>query len=318
MPISTPDTTAARLIHGTNVDDAVAFYERVYDSGDIHIGEPADHGFRFRHRSVGNDDVTLSTSFVDARRWGTIEPGRDYILAWASDPGITLDTGSRSPVVMEPGVPLMYPAGRPFEFDALPSTQHLVRFDGRFLESLVAAQHGRIPGPLVFAPRPAPDATAGLRRAIADAAPELMSPATDPSRRGVLNLAIAEVVATAFAVEPEHGTAASAGPSSMRAAQEWMVANAREPLTVGRIAEAAGVEPRALQQSFSRHLGVTPLGFLREIRLHRAHAALLAADQDDTSVSAIASEWGFGHMGRFSSAYRRMFAEYPSETLRRR
>ncbi|MFP5456117.1 MAG: helix-turn-helix domain-containing protein, partial [Alphaproteobacteria bacterium] len=36
-----------------------------------------------------------------------------------------------------------------------------------------------------------------------------------------------------------------------------------------------------------------------------------------TTVSELALEWGFTHLGRFSAEYRRRFQELPSETLRR-
>ena len=58
--------------------------------------------------------------------------------------------------------------------------------------------------------------------------------------------------------------------------------------------------------------------YLREIRLKRAREALLAADPcSATSVTEIALDSGFVHLGRFSSEYRNRFGESPSQTLRR-
>ncbi len=72
---------------GTNVDEAVAFYEDVYASQDIHIGKPTADGFTWRYRAVGDDDeLTLGTSAVDANRWGTIGQHGTYILAWTTTP----------------------------------------------------------------------------------------------------------------------------------------------------------------------------------------------------------------------------------------
>jgi AraC family ethanolamine operon transcriptional activator len=38
----------------------------------------------------------------------------------------------------------------------------------------------------------------------------------------------------------------------------------------------------------------------------------------DTLVNDVANRWGFWHMGRFASDYRRQFGELPSETLKSR
>ncbi len=62
---------------GSSVEDAVALYERVYDSRDIHIGDVARDGFTFRFRAVGDHDVTMGSSVAPRARWGTISPGRD-------------------------------------------------------------------------------------------------------------------------------------------------------------------------------------------------------------------------------------------------
>ena len=59
------------------------------------------------------------------------------------------------------------------------------------------------------------------------------------------------------------------------------------------------------------------MALVRERRLERTHAQLLAADPAVSSVTEIALNNGFSHLSRFSAAYRRRFAEYPSETLRR-
>ena len=46
-------------------------------------------------------------------------------------------------------------------------------------------------------------------------------------------------------------------------------------------------------------------------------AASVVRAQPGESVTEIAMQWGFTHMGRFSIEYRRRFGESPSETLSR-
>ncbi|PZF64253.1 hypothetical protein DEJ33_12580 [Curtobacterium sp. MCPF17_047] len=317
------DSVEQPLVHvdrrGIAVDEAVAFYEGVYSSQDIHIGDAASEGFSWRYRAVGDDHVTVGTSSVAARRWGTIDPGDDYVLAWASAPGILLDTGSSDPVEMLPGVPVMYPAGRDFTFRAAPTVQHVIRFDRTFLQSVAAARQGDLPAPLQFARHPDPAALRQLRAVVSASAAALFDPTTGRDRRSALDTTVAEAVVGTFDARPVPPTGLlSAGPATMRLAQEWMVANARRPITITDVSVAAGVAVRSLQASFRRHTGASPMHFLRQVRLHRVRAELSAADPDTATVAQIAVGWGVGHLGRFSGAYAATFGEPPSATLRRR
>lgn len=315
-----PTTTSAPVAverRGTCLDDAVALYERVYDSRDINIGAPAERGFSFRFRAVGDHDVVVGTSDVAARRWGTIRPGRDYVVAWATSAGMTVDTGSRDPVPLVPGVPLPYPVGRDFTFDGEASGQHSIRFGGAFLEGIAAARRGDEPRRLTLRRDLDPDALALLRRRIGEAAPRLLDRSTPREARSRWNQSIADAVVSAFDVTPSSAPGAAVGRSTIRFAKEWMVANARRSVTITEVAEAAGVSARGLQAAFQRHVGIRPMQFLREARLTGVRADLLAADPDGTTVAEVALAWGFNHLGRFSGYYAAVYGESPSRTLRR-
>ncbi len=75
---------------------------------------------------------------------------------------------------------------------------------------------------------------------------------------------------------------------------------ARDDIGVADIAAAAFVTVRAVQLAFRRYLGTTPLGYLRRVRLERAHHQLLSADPDRTTVTAVAADWHFANPSRFS------------------
>lgn len=93
--------------------------------------------------------------------------------------------------------------------------------------------------------------------------------------------------------------------------------NADGDIGLSEIAAAANLTPRAVQYMYRRHLGVTPMEYLRRVRLDRAHRDLQAANPAVDTVNSIAGRWGFAHAGRFSVAYRRVFGMSPSATLRR-
>jgi len=59
-------------------------------------------------------------------------------------------------------------------------------------------------------------------------------------------------------------------------------------------------------------------GFLREVRLRRAHQNLLESNPSTTSVASVAYKWGFTNLGRFAAAHTACYDEPPAATLRRR
>lgn len=91
------------------------------------------------------------------------------------------------------------------------------------------------------------------------------------------------------------------------------------PHTVTSLASVAGVSVRSLQAFFSEHLGITPMEYLRKVRLSRCRSAFQQAEPGDgQTVADIAFQHGFSHLPRFAAAYRKQYGESPSDTLRRR
>jgi transcriptional regulator GlxA family with amidase domain len=108
----------------------------------------------------------------------------------------------------------------------------------------------------------------------------------------------------------------AAQPQTLRRAIAFIHDNAHRDIALTDIAAAIGVTPRSVQYTFRRHLGTTPLEYLRRVRLHRAHRDLQLADPAVDTVMEIAGRWRFGHPGRFSMAYKEAFGTPPSQTLR--
>jgi transcriptional regulator GlxA family with amidase domain len=65
------------------------------------------------------------------------------------------------------------------------------------------------------------------------------------------------------------------------------------------------------------HLGMGPIRYLTLRRLHLVRRALVRADPSMARVTQIAMDHGFWELGRFSLAYRELFGETPSDSLRR-
>lgn len=98
---------------------------------------------------------------------------------------------------------------------------------------------------------------------------------------------------------------------------EWAADSPEQTLNLLELSRVAGVTLRQLQQTFKAYTGMSPSHWLRLRRLNSARRELLKRSPADTTVAEVAMNWSFWHLGRFSSSYRAMFKELPSETLKR-
>lgn len=160
-------------------------------------------------------------------------------------------------------------------------------------------------------------AQAGLRQCLTgvldtvEAAPALLqSPAVQASMLDTVMEQLGRVLAPA-------GSAGSVGTHGhwalTRRARELVHAQLDQPPTVLALCEQLGVSRRTLQNGFQTALGISPLAYLRAVRLNAARQALKTA----TSVTAAATDLGFWHFGHFAHDYQQMFGELPSEAFRR-
>lgn len=111
-------------------------------------------------------------------------------------------------------------------------------------------------------------------------------------------------------------TGPTARPRSIQRAINLIHDHCTEPLSTADIAEAVGLSARTLQEGFQTHVDMTPMAYLRRVRLHRIREQLRVSDPATTSVTRVALDWGMTHLGRFAEAYRVEFGEAPSQTLR--
>ncbi len=105
-------------------------------------------------------------------------------------------------------------------------------------------------------------------------------------------------------------------PGFVKRVGEFIDANADRPITIGDLSAHAGVSTRSLFAGFKKYRNTTPMAHLRFVRMQRAHRDMQTPLDKNTTVTEIALNWGFAHLGRFTAEYRRMFGESPSETLR--
>lgn len=108
----------------------------------------------------------------------------------------------------------------------------------------------------------------------------------------------------------------AASSRATRVAMAFMREHLAEPLSLTEVASAAATSPRALQAAFSKELGLSPMRWLREQRLHHARSLLLSPDSARLSIADVAYASGFLHLGDFSRRFRERYNVTPSEWRR--
>lgn len=105
-------------------------------------------------------------------------------------------------------------------------------------------------------------------------------------------------------------------PPHVARLRDFIMRHAREDLQAAALVLAGGPSPARQAADFRRHLGQTPLQFLRQHRLQQVRMAIVR-DAAVRQVSQIATDWGYTHLGRFARDYREAFGEAPSTTALR-
>lgn len=129
---------------------------------------------------------------------------------------------------------------------------------------------------------------------------------------------LAERVVTTFPTTTTPG-AAQLGrlmPVDLRRAIAYIEEHADADISVWDIARGIGLTPGGVVYLFRRHLGVTPMAYLRRVRLDRAHHELVATDRSRATVCRIAARWGFRSGASFATYYRSCYDQSPYATIR--
>ncbi|WP_299681031.1 AraC family transcriptional regulator [uncultured Roseobacter sp.] len=103
-------------------------------------------------------------------------------------------------------------------------------------------------------------------------------------------------------------------PKQIKRAIEFVQTEYHRDLRLDDIAVASGLHPRSLQSAFRSSFAVSPMDYLKTVRLNAARYRLCRR-RNRESVTDVAFGCGFSHLGRFSRDYRARFGHAPSETV---
>jgi transcriptional regulator GlxA family with amidase domain len=169
--------------------------------------------------------------------------------------------------------------------------------------------------------RPRASALATLQRLhsatahIAETAPELIQ--NPEVARGLEQGLIHATVDCLSPLSPREGTIAQRHHTKiMMQFRKMLEEHADKAVYVPELCAAIGVSDRTLRLCFQEHLGISPKRYLFLRRMTFAKRALRDANPTSTNVTEIAMQLGFWELGRFAVAYRSLFGELPSTTLR--
>ena len=154
-------------------------------------------------------------------------------------------------------------------------------------------------------------AAAGL---LAEDAPAVL--AHPEAARGLEQALIEAMVACLGSAEThEDGAARRQHTAIMRRFYNTIERHLDEPLYIPELCAEIGASERTLRVCCQEQLGISPKRYLLVRRMHLARRALRSSSTDDTTVTEIATRYGFWQFGRFAGVYKELFGESPSTTL---
>jgi len=99
-------------------------------------------------------------------------------------------------------------------------------------------------------------------------------------------------------------------------AVEYMRSKLDHSISIVDVCTAIFVEQRVLNYCFQEVLGISPISYLKCLRMNQVRRELKNMDCSLCNIGDIATRWGFWHLGRFSVEYKKRFGESPSDTVR--
>ena len=332
--MSTRSSPAERLaafarVTTNDVDEAAEQIGRIFCPHHLKPAQARASGFSARHNCAGFDGFSIN--YVAYGGTVSIDPGcldRFFLVQIPLTGTANISVGATGFDVGPGSTASLLSPTLPTRMIWHDCAQAILLFDRRMVEQRAAALSGGVAGAVEF--DPAIDLNAPSGRQLQTSLGELMilaerlGPSGRPSPAAMAGWR--ETLLEHLLNRQRHGLSdairtfsgrAERLPRALRAARDHLADNAGEALDLAQLAAASGIGIRALQLGFRRHFGVSIWEMLLDIRLAGLHARLVLASPG-VSITDIAFDLGFTHLGRMSGAYRQKFGETPSATLRRR
>jgi AraC-like DNA-binding protein len=265
---------------------------------------------------LGQADLRMTVDYQAA-------PASRVVIGYVVAGVIRRQTAGQAAVFGPGDVAVLKQPGQAYRGRSESACVRMVSFEASVLDQVADGLPDRAPVPVRFTGMTAVSAAAARRlRSTVDFAWDLVAgnpaAADQPLVTGNAVRLLAAVALSTFpntaTAEPARGDRHDASPGTLERAVAFIEENAGADVSASDIAAAANVSIRAVQLAFRRELGLTPQGYLRQVRLERAHRDLLAAGPAGPTVTAVSVRWGFSSSSRFAAYYREAFGVLPSHT----
>lgn len=107
------------------------------------------------------------------------------------------------------------------------------------------------------------------------------------------------------------------GPAYLRRAERYIETHLAEEISLDDLVCASGASMRTLYKAFNTYRHLTPMGYVKRIRLECARRELEGRGTSHKTVADVAMAVGMSHLGNFAADYRRLYGELPSETRKK-
>jgi AraC family transcriptional regulator, ethanolamine operon transcriptional activator len=105
--------------------------------------------------------------------------------------------------------------------------------------------------------------------------------------------------------------------TAVERARQYIHGQLAEPLPLSELCRHAHVQARSLEYGFREITGLSPISYIRSLRLNAVRRRLSRTDTAEHSISKIALDHGFWHLSQFAADYRKFFGETPTSTRHR-
>ena len=311
------------LLQASDPESLVQALERAYGVREVDVGE-GDAPFHAMANRVQLGSVTLHYCRYDTPTridFGVLAGFRQFLcLNGAGE--IHVD-GRGAPVT--PDTTAVISPGRDFSASYGNLYSHLVvQISEDEVRRKAELLFGTSTGSHFEAPSMSPAAGDGVNRLKAVALALALQFSNETGGGDVVRFELEQALVSAFLFE---NRTVLIGPSGLRPRpagrvdvsrlEDQIQANWDRPLLIEDVAEACGVSVRSVFEGFKQDRGVSPLTYIRNVRLDHARR-LLMDDQSQLSVMDVGLRCGFASFGHFAKRYRDRFGELPSATLKRR
>jgi AraC-like DNA-binding protein len=259
----------------------------------------SDNVPRIAHATVGRPSISFRTKPGPSLLWGGAEMRQTNLLRHAkADSAFQRSSGPADWAAMSPPVEDIVAVGEAMAgIDLAPPRDTM----------------SIAPSPPAMARLQGLHAAAG---SLAEDAPEIID---HPEAARGLEQALIEAMVGCLVDREDRANSLAQGHHAMvmRRFRRVIEENPEEPLFIPEICKAIRVPARTLRLCCQEHLGMGPKRYLLLRRMHFVRRALRQEAPETTSVTEIATRYGFWQLGRFAVDYQSLFEESPSVTLHR-